>query len=258
MKRLILPLLCLFVLASSSFAWMTLPVVGGSGGSCPPWYADAGVIFSWDGEHDDGHNFGCEADGTVQEADTDDAVTTTFDSQVVVQLDNAGTPTTPERLLWNQAYADGSEAAQTICLKVYSTATPTNAIPTWQAGDGNNDLITNRVNNGPNIKPTFDSQSSAAVTVYDTTRNNDVWENHVFTWNNVGAATACSALVEPYSTHDGAWTDGAAIDDTTTPFTQFIIGDYYGVLTDAGEYVYISQVAIVTGYKFDCATLTGW
>ena len=29
MKRLILPLLCFFVLASSSFAWMTLPVVGG-------------------------------------------------------------------------------------------------------------------------------------------------------------------------------------------------------------------------------------
>ena len=32
MKRLILLLFCLFVLVSSSFAWMTLPVVGGGGG----------------------------------------------------------------------------------------------------------------------------------------------------------------------------------------------------------------------------------
>ena len=57
MKRLILPLLCLFVLASSSFAWMTLPVVGGGGGgpcgSCEVGFdsGDPGGTWTSDGDY---------------------------------------------------------------------------------------------------------------------------------------------------------------------------------------------------------------
>ena len=244
------------------YAWGILGISGG-GVSCPAWYADANVVFSWDGQHDDGHNTGCENDGTTRAADTDTATTTTFDSQIVIDLDDSQSGV--EKLEWEQPYIDGSDAAQTICVKTYVTgARPTAAVIVAKGGDGVNDqFFIQTYTSADRIIGYFQTEAGPDPDAQGDPMQFDGWYTWGFSWNVVGDADDISTNPgdEPTPANWGSgWEEdaGEATSDMTSVSTEFSIGNDYASAPNEGQHIYISQVAIVTGYQFDCSSLTGW
>ena len=258
MKRLILPLLCLFVLASSSFAWMTLPVVGGGGGgsSCPPWYADAGVTFSWDGNHDSGNLVGCQDDGTEVTA-TNNAM------DIGTAYSEAGDPSIGARanalgdyLRWAIGTGEVDMAgAGTLCVRINMAALPsadtvvinaynsTDAVLIYARTSTNTDLIS--------YYNTTDGPDDYAIGAPAATG----WKTIAVSWDKPG---------DDLSTNpgdNGTWLSGYEDDlneslgvHTNDPI-QIDIGSTSGA---PGTNIDFDRVAILNTWKADCSALTGW
>ena len=59
MKKLILSLLLILCLSFQASAWNPMIVTSGTAEtSCPAYYQDTNVTFSWDGNHDSGVLYG--------------------------------------------------------------------------------------------------------------------------------------------------------------------------------------------------------
>ena len=259
MKRLILPLLCLFVLASSSFAWMTLPVVGGCGGSCPPWYADANVVVAWDPNHPINSRTGCTPDGEPYTFSLFGAPTINADGiNIVENNDYLKSPTSQAIVEWITPAAGKS---QTMCAEVNISGQPAADVGIMGGNDAElNDIVGVRVNSVDatnfDLEVVWNTEDDAVINDYtEGALGYGDWRIVSYSWEDSGAED----YIQSSNVGDGTgWDDSAdELKDMDEQCDFFYIGNA-GIGDPAGATLKIRKFAIVDGYKFDCSTLTGW
>jgi len=240
--------------------------------SCPPWYADANVIASWNGQGAT-HNTLYEPDGTPNEADTDTATTADIGGGVIaIVLDDAVSGL--EVLRWSgDLYFDGA-ADQTICLKVqFNGDVPhdgtNDIVRLFDAGDGTDDsvFICNDAGGQDRMLGYFFAQGAGSQSAYGATLALNTPITIAYSWDMGDSCnTDCEHSANPGDepTPDdwpSGWEEDVDAIDTamTTASARLDLGNTQpATCADADESIYILQMALVNGYQFDCSSLTGW
>lgn len=237
-------------------------VVTSGGTSCPDCYNDANVVWSWDGDHDDGHNTACDSAGNADLADTDNATTHTDygeDGSVGMLIEDAN-----QYLQWTQTdgqYLD-EDLAQTICIrcKISGVLTPsqTHMFKSLSATD----QIRVVISSGESVYG-FYAPQAGAVSVVGTKPDTTTWETVAYSWDmptNEDHSANPGDAVDPDNDWATTWDpDDNELANTMANFLANInIGNFSDANPGVGEYIYIDRIAIVSGYEFDCSTLTGW
>jgi len=230
--------------------------------SCPPCYADAGVVWSWDGDEISGHNFACNSSGTALDVFTDAATTGTDygeSGSVGILVDAANA-----YLHWTQTgsqYANG-HAAQTICIRMKIVAGGlADDIEIFKAGNATDQIVMMQL----------DAVDTRSIDYYYTTAGPDpsafassppldAWFTRAYSYDQANEKHASNPGDTADPNWGTAWEEDVAelTSDQTNDLIYIDIGNHSEIAPGESDYVYITGVAIVTGYEFDCSTLTGW
>ena len=259
MKKLILALLfvtCLSFQASALGPMMLLSGSSAEQSSCPSYYASA--IFSWNGDHTLGHNYACTQDGTPVLADADTATTHTDygeDGSVGILIDDV-----TQSLSWDQTvdqYID-DDAAQTICLRIKISGVLT-ANPKIFNSDNGSDVIamdieatTGTVDGYYYVTTGVDVGAKGNIPTADGT----TWVDVAYSWSPNGPPMQDGD--HSANPGDGVWAStweedaGELDDDQTNDLDNIAIGNPTAENPGAGEYIYITDFAIVSGYQQAC------
>ena len=227
---------------------------GGESFTCPSWSGDS--LFSW--QASDGTS-ACNAAEEEVVADTDTGVT--IDASGIKIADGD----TGEYLEWETGYANPN-AAQTMCVYAYIYG-QTDGTGTLGAITGVSRIYSS-VTNGDYINLVYIDDSRTAGGYYVTTgvdatayggpaQSAPGWYTIGYSWD--GVTTDGNHSAHPGT---GDWATGEDVEEIKAAMTnapnRTVIGNIEATDPEGIAYIYIKQVAIVSGYKFDCSTLTGW
>lgn len=231
-----------------------LEMVAGGGAaaetSCPPYYADANVTFSWNGDHDDGVFTGCDSAGNAVLGVDDGSTThTDYGEGGSVGLLRAQT----KDITWTntgQAYING-DAPYTVWVRVKIDGPCDNQASFWEANEQ-----TTPADNIANLAATttaqrflgiFEGNNDGGVTARGEGYVDATWDDVGYSWNNDAAPTDHSANT------NASWQED--VGEITFPMTQdiyeFKIGSEYKDGGDCGdtEYIYVDRFVIMSGYE---------
>jgi len=230
---------------------------------CPPWYADANVVLSWDGDYTGNNMTACKNDGTTVNFTlvnaTVDSVGEGGSNALVTDAD-----TEYMRYTVGTQFIDFT-ADQTICMKIKVYGPLDNYCYIQYAFDAAaNDKLSTfiSVNGSDNrIVQNWDTQADANVSDIGDIVANESFTTVAMTWDE-------SAESHGPNPGDGAptWADGWELDaDTINAMTDNAYYIDFGMNPacgsggpGAGHSIVIDSIAIVNAFQFDCSTLTGW
>jgi len=256
MKKLILSILFVICLSFQASAWNPMVVVSGSGNPCPPFYADSGVVWSWDGNYPGSHNTACDSAGNPDVADTDAATTAAAygETGIGMLVENA-----QEYLQWNQTaqqYLDET-SAQTICVRMKVSPTIVDYTGIFKSANVSDQILITIKDDGSLIGY-YSVTTGTDQTVYGATAPDSAWFTGAYSFDKPNLDHASNPG------DNGTWGSGwdeqvnELNDAMTNDLDDITIGNNSTADPAEGDYVYIDKIAIVNGYKFDCSTLTGW
>ena len=223
--------------------------------SCPSYYASA--IWSWNGDHTSGHNYGCTQAGVEDVAETDTVTTGTDygeDGSVGMLLDENSTN---QYLAFTQTanqYVNPS-SAQTICLRVKISGTMTTSPRVFWSGNGADfvEMYINTTNN--TLVGAYNVTTGTDQTAFGLTPLTGNWYDIAYSWNPNGPPMEDGD--HSANPGDGVWAetwdpDTDELDDEmTNSMETFRIGTGDPAL-GAGLTIYITDFAIVPGYQSSC------
>lgn len=235
--------LALFVLLCASWPCHAL-ITGysrGSGSTC----MSGTYLFAWTGEHTSGTDFACDGasnplDGTVIGAPVFGIGYGEGSPDVGIRSDAVN-----EYL----SFADSGGAivdingAQTVWMRIYVSATPTATTRLFQANYDASNFInivissTNRINGFHRIGAT------QPYALGDTAIANDAWVDVAYSWDFVNKDHSVNS--------DGTWDDDLdELSATEGPdITSIRVGTYNEFSMPASEYIQVTKIAVVAGYK---------
>jgi len=252
MKRLILSILFILCLSFQASAWVPTHVMSGntSESSCPSYYASA--IWSWNGDHDSGHNYGCTQAGVADVAETDNVVTGTDygmgSGDIGMLIDTNANQYLAFTQTANQ-YVDPT-SPQTICMRVALSGSMTTNVQTFWSG-----------NSTDQVHMWVQTTTDVLVAEYDTTDGPDgeavgtevtadtTWQDIAMSWDQANDNISANP-------GDGVWAstweeDTEITSAMTNTLTTFRIGSG-ATATGVGVTIYVTDFAIVSGYEQAC------
>jgi len=246
MKKLILSILFILCLSFQASAWNPFVVVSGGGSTCPSWYASA--VFSWDGDHSSGTNYGCAADGTpVTGTNSNLTITTAYGESG----SNGAHITDVDQYLEFTGYIDDA-TPQTLWIRIYISAAPAASVCLFDSYVDGNNFIRGYVQANLIATGGYNGQSAGEQTATSqTTLTAASWIDIAYSWGTAAGAGT------PTGDHSYYWGGGWQDDDnelgyamTSTP-TEFAIGEHLigGDPPGGDDYINITQFALVDGYK---------
>lgn len=265
MKKVFYVLLVLLITSqlSASTTSRTIDIInmwtaGASGSSCPAYYADTNVVFSWDGDHASGTNYGCDNGGTgVAGTNTNLTISTSYGeggSSNGALIDNVN-----ERLEFADSgdqYID-DDSNQTWCARIYiETAPASSSVFFLEANDGSNtNMLRQYIDTTPNYQCGYKADASNDYAA-GTGPTEDDWITVCHSWNG----TVPNGDHSAYPGNPGAedvydvteWEEDANEIDTqmTANLTSFMVGEEYGGgADDASGVIYVDQFVIMNGYE---------
>ena len=250
MKRLILiPIIVLLLLVN---AWAIGPaflsMVGGSN-PCPPFYADTNVLFSWDGNHTSGINYGCLADGTpVLGTNNNLGISATYG-----EIGNGALLDTLDEYLTftdsgDTIIDDGGLRTIFIRAKMVSQCTVNGVMfEAWY--DINNYIRIEGTPTTDDVRGLYIGQSNAQSAI-----GTDAFAT-IGTWKDVGYSWTSPAGDEtPTGDHSGY--KGSFERDTdelgyafSNNATEFSIGEYRTNQGPCAEAIYVDKIVIMSGFE---------
>ena len=274
MKRLILLLFCLFVLASSSFAWMTLPVVGGGGGPCPSYYASA--ILSWDGDHTTSNMTACDSAGDPVPF-TLSGATIVSDTGIRLNTTNMLKAIDANDYMSINAMSDNvylsPDADQTICMVVKrvsnAEASLDSDVEILHAEDvSTSDTVEFQLLADDRYRAYLPGVSGGSCHAYGITSVDNAWQIAAYSWQVYDGDPAENHSVNPgdvtYNDSNddwpSVWEEDAAdvVSASSSDVNDIYIGAYGADPDDADlNYILIEEWAIFSGYEQNCADLMG-
>ena len=245
MIRRFLPILIVSGLYLTANATMIIRGSGGEAGSpCPSFYNATDVVFSWDGDHTSGTNYGCDSAGTGV-AGTNSSLTISTDygesgSNAAHYTDSG------QYLEWSQTgdqYVD-DVGPQTIWMRVYASALPTSDVVFFESVYNTSNYVQIKVNTA---EPEFTGYYRAAGVIKGAAGNSvtAAWVDIAYSWDKTN---------QDHSFYNGStWEDdnNELLDDMAGDFTAITIGHHTTSSNnfDGGKYINIEQFAIMDGYK---------
>lgn len=249
MKKFILliALLCFIPSAHADLDEVVGVTIAG-GEPCPSWYASA--IFSWDGDHPSGTDYGCETDG--------DAIQGTNSSLEISQsYGETGTyaakmDSNDEYLTWVDSggqYID-VDVAQTICFRAYfSDQAVDGKITYFEAEAETNHYVFMKMSNLNTI--TYGYYKAGAGQAWATYSEGDCtgsWLDVCYSWEAARPDGDSSITING----GGAWSEDVdSIDWDMNDPNDITLGENVVAsdTPDGVEYVYIDHFAILSGYE---------
>ncbi len=252
MKRILFLTLSILALCSTTFAGgitdkhkeVTAKKKTAIGASpCPSFYASA--IFSWDGDHTSGTNYGCETDG--------DAVQGT-NSGLQIDTDNgesgsngALVDSLNEYLTWTDSgdqYID-DDSEQTIWMRVYISEAvddDTSLFESWIDGENRIILLLHSTDTIWGVYEADNTYDSTTAGSFPTGSWTDIAISWDYTEDDFSAYEANGGWVD--DTNEGFGTMISDLDDITIGENATNMGP-----AGTGIFIRITQFAIVSGYK---------
>ena len=257
MKKLILSILLILCLPFQASAWHPMVVVSGTieeASPCPPFYADSGVVWSWDGQHTSGHNFGCFANGTADEADTDAATTGTDYGEGGADI-GILIADSSDYLAWEVMGAViDQDGPQTMCVKAKISATIVGVNVLLARMENGNDAMRLFIKVDDIVGGFLTTDDPDAYTGEPNLYTAGGWQTYAYSWKD------CCTDGDHWAEADT--NDDEDLDELDTAQTntiaEFTLGNLGMSAPDGGKTVHITKAALVTGYQVDCSALTGW
>ena len=226
-------------------------------GNCPPFYADTNVLFSWNGDHSSGTNYGCKNDGTpVQGTNNNFTISTSYGES---GSNGARLDATDKYLSWVTSGDEyiNPDTTGTIWLRVKLSAAVDNNCTVFEAtyNDSMNNSLEQRIRTGDpgNITVYYSGGGLADNASGTGTAVKEIWIDIAMSWDYPGDDLAAWKANQTWEQDQGdtlnAWAGNVDL---------IVIGEKIGQQGPAGsgKYIDIDRMAIMSGYM--TAKPTNW
>ena len=207
--------------------------------SCPAYYADADVTFSWDGDNGSGTKFGCKSDGTTIEGSGSLTPNTSYgeSGSYGVSLDG-----TNSIVFATSGDAQINDEIGTVWMRVYISAAPDDGVTLFEGA--NNAVQDDQINTLVNVSGAgWINWTESLPYATAGTLTTGSWFNFGVSWN---------LSTDNLSANDGAgWDEDAETMDALSNFNEIVIGENNTTAgaPGSGKYIYIDKTVILSTYE---------